>query len=121
MNKAKIKENIVFFLSVLLAGFLVWFGFRFLFLSSGSISPEQHFIVGTIFVLSGIFLLINENISKRYIYGSILVAVGFFDLARAADIVDYPWIARAIGLASWIAATMIVYTAYPKNNKKSDK
>lgn len=121
MNRAKIKENIVFFLSVLLASFLVWFGFRFLFLSSSSISPSQHFIVGAIFVLSGIFLLINENISKRYFYGAILLAVGFFDLARAADIIDYPWLARTIGLSSWIAATLIVYAAYPKSNKKSSQ
>lgn len=118
MSKEHLKEKVIFFLSVLIAGFLVWFGFRFLFLSSSSISSTQHFIVGSIFVFVGIGILSSPNIAKRWLYGGTAIAVGFFDLARAAELIDYPWLARIIGLASWGAATMIVYLAYPKSNHK---
>lgn len=118
MSKKQLKEKAIFFLSVLVAGFLVWFGFRFIFLSSSSISSTQHFIVGSIFVFVGIAILSNPNIAKRWLYGGAAIAVGFFDLARAAELIDYPWVARLIGLASWGAATMIVYISYPKSKEK---
>ena len=113
MQIEKIKKLLVFALSLILAGFLVWFGFKFLFLPSDLFTPTQIFIVGILVILGGISAVSSFDLKNRWTIGSVLIATGFYLFARSAGIIDIPWLARTLGALCWVAAGLVIYMAFP--------
>lgn len=115
MNWKQVKQYYIFGLALLVAVFLVWFGSKFLFISGDSWNSTQLFATGVILVLAGVFTVSSPSLGNAWLVGGLLMAVGFFMFARAAGVIEHAWIAKSIGIASWGAAGLITYIAFPRD------
>jgi hypothetical protein len=107
------KEWLLFGLSVICAGFFVWFGFRFIAFGD-SVSSQELFLLGVAQVIGGVIISGSEH---HWSIGFSVVAIGFYSFARAADIIKLPVLGYVIAVASWLAGALLLYITYPQTGK----
>lgn len=117
MDWKQIKQYYIFGLALLVSAFLIWFGSKFLFTSGSTWDSTQLFAAGVILILAGVFTVSSPSLGNAWMIGGILMAAGFFMFARAAGVIEFPWLAKSIGVASWGAAFLIGYITFPRNRK----
>ena len=116
MDWKQIKQYYIFGLSLLVSAFLVWFGSKFLF-AGDPWNSTQLFAAGVILILAGVFTVSSPSLGNAWMIGGILMAAGFFMFARASGVIEHAWLAKAIGLASWVGAFLIGYITFPRDRK----
>lgn len=118
MDEATWKKLFYFSVAVLVSLFLLWFGSHGLFASAYDLSEGQLILLGIILVLAGIFWLGPAELREFWWVSLILVLMGFYAFARAAGIIDAPWLARLVGILSWLAAAILLYITWPGRQTK---
>lgn len=121
MNDAKMKKLFYFSLAILLSIILIWFGSKFLFFTGDAVNSTQLFVFGVALVIGGILMLSLPELSKNWRAGALLVAAGFYFFARASGEIEMPWLARIIGIASWLAAALLLYITWPTRGSQRVK
>jgi hypothetical protein len=111
------REWLLFGLSVICAGFFVWFGFRFIAFGD-SVSSQELFLLGVAQVVGGLIISGSEH---HWSIGFSVVAIGFYSFARAADIIKLPILGYVIAVASWLAGALLLYITYPQTRKQAQK
>lgn len=104
-----------FAVGLLTAAFFVWFGLRLL-LANSITSDTILFIFGIASTLAGVFAL-SGKFSGRVVASLLLIAVGMYFFARAWGFVENSWLIRLLGLASILAAGVVVYVTMPRSTK----
>lgn len=117
MDWKQVKQYYIFGLALIVAAFLVWFGSKFLFTSGNTWDSTQLFVAGVILILAGVFTVSSPGLGNAWLVGGILMATGFFMFARAAGVIDHAWVAKTIGVASWGAAVLVAYIAFPRDKR----
>lgn len=113
MDIALMKRLFYFSVAVLFSIILIWFGAKFIFWSEDSFTPAEFFFFGMLLVLGGIFFLSANGLKKDWWVGVLLTLIGFYFFGRASDTIKLPWLAKVLGLASWAAAGILLYVAWP--------
>jgi len=108
----------MFALGIIIAIFLVWFGLQFLFFNNQA-SPGVLFLLGIGFTLGGVFSLTSPIPKKIYI-SSALVLAGLYYFGRASGQIEGAWLAKLLGIASLVAAVIVVYIFFPKPEQPSE-
>jgi len=119
MNQQNSGSWPMFALGIVIAIFLVWFGLQFLFFDNQA-SPGVLFLLGIGFTLGGVFTLTSFLPKKIYISGALIVA-GLYYFGRASGQIEGAWIAKLLGIASLVAAVLVVYVFFPKPQPPSEK
>jgi hypothetical protein len=116
------KKIIMFFLSIILAIFLVWFGSKFLFLSRDAMNSTQLFLLGLFLATGGIMSIGSQVLGNSWAVSLLFIVSGFYCFGRAAGTIQDPWLARIIGLTCWFAAALVVSITWPskKDGSPSD-
>lgn len=117
MDWKRIKQYYIFGLGLLVSAFLIWFGSKFIFTSGDSWDSTQLFVTGVILILAGVFTVSSPSLGNAWMIGGILMAAGFFMFARASGVIEHAWLAKAIGVASWLGAFLIGYITFPRDRK----
>ncbi len=114
MEVGKMQKIFLFLLAVILALFLAWFGFKFLFLPNDALGVTGLLILGVCLVISGVFMLSVTRFNKNEaLTACFFIVSGFYLFARAGGIINIPWLARAIGLLCWTSAMLVLYITWP--------
>lgn len=121
MYEAGMKQLFYFSLAVLLALILFWFGSKFLFFTSDHISDTQYFIFGIFLTIGGVFMLSSPDFRSAWKISVLITLSGFYFFARAADIIEMPWLARILGVSSWLAALLALYITWPGHRQHAKK
>ncbi|HEX7632777.1 MAG TPA: hypothetical protein VF401_00460 [Candidatus Saccharimonadales bacterium] len=114
------KRLFYFSVGVLMALILLWFGSKFLFWPNDRLNDTELFVSGALLVLGGIGLFSVADLKKNWIPGGVLLLVGLYCFARAAGIIELPWLARVIGVGSWVAGFMLLYITWPTRKHSLD-
>lgn len=120
MGEAGMKRLFYFSLAVLFSIILVWFGSKFLFFTNDHISSAGYFWSGLALMLGGILYLASPDFRKYWWVGAILVLIGIYLFARASGVIEFPWLARILGAASWLAAVILLYITWPGKKKEKN-
>ena len=115
MSNFDFRQFLVLVGAMIVDIFLVWFGFKLLFLDNDA-TKTQLFLLGCGSTIGGVFAL-SSKLKNSIKFGSILVFVGVYYFARSGEIIHGAWLARILGLASITAAIILGYIALPKDTK----
>jgi hypothetical protein len=120
MDKLKITLIKIWLLAIggaIVALLLLIFGTRFL-IRPNDATDGQLFLLGIISGFAGIFTLAAQMyIPKKYMIGSSLILLAVYFFARATGVIEVDILMRIIGLASLLAASLMVYVTYLAENK----
>lgn len=120
MDKLKITLIKIWLLAIggaIVALLLLIFGTRFL-IRPNDATDGQLFLLGIISGFAGIFTLAAQMyIPKKYMIGSSLILLAVYFFARAYGVIEGAILMRIIGLASLLAASLMVYVTYLAENK----
>lgn len=108
------KRLFYFSVAMLLAIILGWVGSRLLFVSHTAFSDTQLFIFGLLIVFGGIFFV---GFADPRV-GILIMLIGLYVLARAADIFEHAWLAKAFGVACLFGVMLLLYLGWPGNQHK---
>lgn len=98
--------------SVLASLALIAFGSVFLFMTSYRFSGAEYLIFGAVLLILSVFIVSSPDV-KKYWWAALLLTVNaIYFLARATGGISQPWLARIIGVASWLAALLLIYVAW---------
>lgn len=101
-------------LGILLAAFLIWFGAKFMFWPTETLTTGLLVAAGLGTTLAGILLAGATTIRNHQLVAVIVILIGIYFFARAAGVIEYPWLSRFIGLGSWAAAALVVFVTLPR-------
>ncbi len=117
--EARIAARWIYFIgAVILAFTLAWFGWQLLHTTANSFSSSQLFLFGLITTTVGISLLTLTGQKQMWLPGVLVVLVGFYGWARAAEVVQEPWLEHALGIVTWLAAALLLWAAWPLRSKE---
>jgi hypothetical protein len=117
MGKLSLKQFLILVGAMIINIFLVWFGAKLLF-TQNLVTDTQLFWLGFASTIAGVFAL-SSNFKMKGKLGAILVLLGVYYFARADGIIKGAWLARLLGLASILAAAILLYIALPPNKDSS--
>lgn len=103
-----VQQKIFLFAIVLLTIIFIAFGALLLFTSLDDVPSLYYYLAGVILIFGGM-LTIKPEPKANLVIPFITTLVGMYSLARGAGLIESPWLMRAAGLASWLAAGVIVY------------
>lgn len=106
-----------YILGLLLAAFLIWFGAKFIFSPAEDATTGLLIAAGLGTTLAGIILAGATTIRSHQLVSVIVILIGIYFFARAAGVIEYPWLARGIGLGSWLAAFLVVFVTLPRKEQ----
>ena len=115
MGQFDLRQWLVLIGVMIINVFLVWFGLKLLFFDH-IVSQVQLFLLGCAGAFCGVFVLSSGH-PRRGLYGTILVLVGVYYFARAADVFRGALFSKALGLASLAAAVILTYIALSINKE----
>lgn len=96
---------------------LLFFGIKFL-IAPNDATDRQLFLLGIISGFAGIFTVAAQiYIPKKYMIGSSLILLAPYFFARAAGVIEGAILMRILGLASLLAAGLMIYVTYLAENK----
>ncbi len=108
------QKAFYFSVAVLVAILLFWLGGRLLFLTTtGSFDGVLYIVSGLLVLLGGICMLTALTMKWHWQIAGVLLLLGVYLLARATGSIAEPWLARVLGVASWLAACIVLYITWP--------
>lgn len=113
MDEARMKKLFYFSLAILLGLVLFWFGSKFLFFPNDRLSDTQLFWSGLLVSMGGVLMLSSPDFRNVWKISLLIIVTGLYFFARAAGVIEMPWLARILGVASWLAALLMLYIAWP--------
>ena len=106
------KDGVAFGLAIVFAAFLVWMGYKFFRNPEGILSNNEQFFLGLVLVLSGVFS-ISLGTSYAIMASFSLMILGFYLLARASGVLTLAVVPTLLGIASWLAAFILIIMFWP--------
>jgi hypothetical protein len=118
-NEELMKRLFYFSVGMLFSLLLVVFGSRMLFYPADDINGLVLLLLGLGLVLGSVFIFIPSYSDWRLFV--LIIGIGFYFCIRAAGGIDIPWLARLLGIASWIAAAILLYITWPTKKPAEPK
>ncbi len=109
----------IFACSFVLAFFLVWFGL-YLLTFNQTLSSGVYYLLAIISILTGVFTITNASKAALMVFGSLML-VGFYFIARGNGFLEAAWLSRLAGLASLVAACLVVYITIPRRSADKEE
>lgn len=109
----------MFVVALVLAAFLVWFGAKFFFWPTDKLSANGLYLLGVLLAFAGVIVMGTVSLKNHLAIGAAILVCGFYTFARAAGLIEFPWLTRLIGASAWVAAFMAVFMAFPRQSRST--
>ncbi len=117
MDETKWKHIFYFAVAINISILLVWFGSKLMLSASSSLNTPSLVISGGVFLIIALILASNPEFWKYWKWAVVFLLLGMYLIARAAGTISESWLSILIGAASWLAAAIIMYLAWPGRHK----
>jgi hypothetical protein len=107
------KRMFYFSVAVLVALILAWLGTRLLFFSAQAAGHAAFLLTGLALFAGGLSTLGKTPWEATIV----LILFGFYLCARAAGIIEDPWLGRVVGSLAWLMALALLYFMWPAHQR----